>query len=659
MKTEAEIRTSLFLQQRRSAFVVFCIVGIVWLGWLLNIPILQRGLPSFPPMSPLSALAVASLAIVAAGWKWISRGVHLAIGIGVGAISFGLVVLGFFIQENLPIAIKFFADGPDVGTNNFAPLTPFCLFLLSIVVVLYELRRAPRLRQTFEFIVFGIVYVILVGHISQAEFVRTFGLIANMSLPAEFTILLLARSFLIREDEVGVMKLLRSTSEGGLLLRQIIIQVLWVPVAVTTLVHAGVQLHAYTESIATALSITVNVALFQIVVWRLALKLDALDTLRVTAEAEVLARQRSLEVFQRATDASTEGIIMTDTRGDILYVNEAWEKLTGWKLSQVQGKNPRILKSNKTDPSVYTKMWKAVSAGKSFFTDGIINKRKNGREYDAELHIYPVRQGKGKTIYVGLEQDISERKAVERSKSEFVSIASHQLATPLTSMRWTLELLAGMKTLHPNERHYVETITNTNLRMIALVNALLNTSRIDIGSFLIIPKPIQIKNEIRSVLEEVQREIVEKKLRVTVQSSNATKQYNADPTLLRIIIQNLLTNAIRYTPEGGTITITHSLDAQRCVLMVQDSGIGIPPEDQGKIFGKMYRAANAVSAVPNGSGLGLFVVKGIVERSGGAISFTSELGKGTAFIVSWPAKGWPSKSGTRELSYQPQNEYTV
>lgn len=659
MKTQADILVWYRRRRRFLSLVVAVIAIMVWIGWYWDLPSLTAFVKDYPPMSPLSALAAAVLALVVFQPSWVPKGFLLTCAFSVGLVSFALVLFAAIGTSEFSGTMKQVVDGSSTLMNNFAPLTPLGFTVLSIVAFLQYIGRGVKVRQGLTVVTFFTLYLIFIGHMTQAEYVRSFSFFSYVSIPAEVTLFLLSLALLYREGRGGIMSLLSSPTEGGLVARQLMIFVVLSPALSTAIIHWSVRHDLFQASFGSAINVAVNVLFFEFFVWRLGHRLLISEEAKLLAEAELLIRQQQLELFQKATDSSTEAVVMTDTRGDIFYVNAAWEKVTGWKLREARGKNPRILQSGKTNPAIYKKLWKALTAGKSFFSDEIINRRKDGREYDAELHIYPVRQSKKEVIYVGLEQDITDRKEIDRAKTEFVSIASHQLATPLTSMRWTLELLASSKPFPPKQQHYLDTIAMTNVRMIALVNALLNTSRVDVGSFMIMPQMIDVAKEIKSMVEEVAADSAKKQLTVKVQSTNRRLSYSADPTLLRIIIQNLLTNAIRYTPDGGKITISYILDAQWLSLSVSDTGMGIPPNEQGKIFQKMHRAQNAIAAVPNGTGLGLYIVKAIVSHSGGTITFDSTVGKGTTFVVRWPASGWKSRTGNRELSYQAQNQYTT
>jgi signal transduction histidine kinase len=279
-------------------------------------------------------------------------------------------------------------------------------------------------------------------------------------------------------------------------------------------------------------------------------------------------------------------------------------------------------------------------------------KRKSGVVYHAQVSIYPLREDDKTIFLVSISQDITQRKEVDRAKTEFVSLASHQLRTPLSAIRWYSEMLlskyAGV--LNEKQKQYVEEIYAGNLRMVDLVNALLNTSRIDLGTFAIEPEDVNPVEICQSVIKELTPQVNERKQHIGEFFSQAPSVYRADPKLLRIIFQNFLSNSVKYTPEGGLIEAEIRTVDNHLYIRVSDNGYGIPKGQESQIFKKLFRADNVRQKDTEGTGLGLYIVKAIVEASGGAISFASEENKGTTFHVYLPLSGMPKKSGTKGLS---------
>lgn len=241
----------------------------------------------------------------------------------------------------------------------------------------------------------------------------------------------------------------------------------------------------------------------------------------------------------------------------------------------------------------------------------------------------------------GVVHDVTHEAEVDRAKSEFVSLASHQLKTPLTSLRWTLEgLLNGVAgPLSPAQDKQVRSALLSSSRMIDMVNDLLNVSRIESETLTLHVEALSVCELAQSVYDEQAHRAQERKLHFTINCPAGMPSIQADKGLLRMIFQNLISNAIKYTPEGGTVTCEVELGStikEELFIRVADSGIGIPKADQDRVFEKLHRAANAEALVTDGTGLGLYIIKMICKKVGGDITFESVEGQGTTFFVSLP-----------------------
>jgi PAS domain S-box-containing protein len=363
-----------------------------------------------------------------------------------------------------------------------------------------------------------------------------------------------------------------------------------------------------------------------------------------------------------------DGMITTDAKGKILLVNTRAESLLGIQSSKACGKNitdiwkiadakERLLSTIHHPAEHVLKDQKIIERSDYFYVD------KHHKRVPAAMTIAPVILEKKLIGMIAVFRDITHEKEVDRAKTEFVSLASHQLRTPLSAINWYTEMLldgdAGK--INKEQRHYLEEIYHGNKRMVDLVNALLNTSRIDLGTFAVEPKIVNVIDISKMVLLELQPQIAQKKIHLTENYSPEIPVMKADPKLLKIIFQNLLSNAVKYTPDEGNVsinvdvtyhTIYRSLGKQKdgILVTVTDTGYGIPKEQQGKIFTKLFRADNVREKDTEGTGLGLYIVRSIVNQAGGKIWFTSEENKGTTFFVQLPLIGMKKKTGTKSLS---------
>ncbi len=228
---------------------------------------------------------------------------------------------------------------------------------------------------------------------------------------------------------------------------------------------------------------------------------------------------------------------------------------------------------------------------------------------------------------------------LDQAKSEFVSVAAHQLRTPLSGIKWSLNLLlAGdLGTLSDEQRTFLLKCYESNERMIALINDMLSADRVESGKFRFDLKPAQLLDLVDNVLFEILPVARDRHIKISFGTkTEKIPLVLMDAEKLRGAIQNLLENAVRYTLSGGSITVSFSADQGFVTMVVKDSGIGIPISQQGKIFTRFFRATNAIRKETDGSGLGLFITKNIVEKHGGKLWFESEQGKGSTFYFSIP-----------------------
>jgi len=345
-----------------------------------------------------------------------------------------------------------------------------------------------------------------------------------------------------------------------------------------------------------------------------------------------------LQKFKLAVENASDQIMILSPEMKILYANRAAELTTGYSLREMIGRSPDLWRL-KIPEKVSRDMNRAINLEKVPFSTELENRRKNGDLYISEFKISPILDDRNQIeFFVVVERDITRAKEIDRAKNEFVSLASHQLRTPLSIVNWYAEMLAegDVGPLKPKQEEYIQEIHRTNHRMIDLVNALLNVSRIDMGTLPFETKELDLVKLAEDILAIFSRQIKQKRLLVEKKYPGKVLRLTADPNLLMIIMQNLISNAVKYDREGGRILIELERSDGRVLIKVADNGIGIPEEQQSKIFTKLFRADNARRVDPDGSGLGLYLTKAAVEKSGGRIWFESIFDKGTNFFVDLP-----------------------
>ena len=238
--------------------------------------------------------------------------------------------------------------------------------------------------------------------------------------------------------------------------------------------------------------------------------------------------------------------------------------------------------------------------------------------------------------------DITSFKNAARVKNEFISIASHQLRTPLTAVKLYSEMLGqNFDNNQAQETDYLEKIKLSTERMIRLVNDLLQVSRLESGKMVLDPEPANIENELKESIEEVALIAKENSCMIHLQSENKFPLVTIDTHLFKQVIHSLLINAIKYRGDKKCLIKLDlkKISSQDFQVSVSDNGIGISKKAEDRIFDKFFRSSKAMKRETDGSGLGLYVSKRIVEACGGKIWFETEEGKGTTFFLELPLVG--------------------
>ena len=240
-------------------------------------------------------------------------------------------------------------------------------------------------------------------------------------------------------------------------------------------------------------------------------------------------------------------------------------------------------------------------------------------------------------LFISQILDITEQKLIDNAKTEFVSLVSHQLRTPLTAIKWNLENVTDtdLESMSEDARSAFSEVHESLNGMTELVNTFLQISRLELGTFLKHPNKIHLNNVIEQILAQFKPIFDNKKLQIVFNEAK-DDLITIDENAISLVIDNLLTNACKYTPSGGEITITMDSLENSIILKVKDTGVGIPENETDKIFEKMYRASNVTGTDFTGTGLGLYLVKEIITKLDATIDLQSTEGAGSTFVVTLP-----------------------
>ncbi len=354
--------------------------------------------------------------------------------------------------------------------------------------------------------------------------------------------------------------------------------------------------------------------------------LEDFKILRDRAEEE---KEKTLAIVSSFPD----GLLVFDNKNKLLVMNKRAEEFLGLKGKKVIGKSIEEL----SNIAAFSLLINAI--GKSI-NEVFRKELKINENLILEVSVVSMR-GKKKEIgkFVVLH-DITREKAIEKLKSDFVSIAAHQLRTPLSAIKWTLTtLLEGdFGELNPEQREYLEKANLSNERMINLVDDLLNLSRIEEGKYVRKDEFFELDKVVEKTIESLKTEIKKKNLKVSFKKLRKIPKILADKEKIGLAVQNLIENAVNYTLDNGQIKISLDFNGEEIKFSVSDSGIGIPQDQQKKIFSRFFRSAKAKKIRTEGSGLGLYITKNIIESHGGKIWFESKENEGTTFYFTIPAK---------------------
>ena len=353
-----------------------------------------------------------------------------------------------------------------------------------------------------------------------------------------------------------------------------------------------------------------------------------------------VGRTRAQEQVERFFMMSQDLLCITGFDGYFKRVNEAWQRVLGHEPSTLLGE-PYVNLIHPLDRQAVTKELDKLPSGEPV----MFETRWRCHDGSYKWLVWNAIAKPAEQVVFGVARDETARKTAEhqlqetlKMRNDFVSFVTHQLRTPLSGIKWMLELAAD--TSDADEiSSYIQDARESADRLIGLVNDLLDVSRLESGKLQVVLAPVQLTELTKAVIGDVETLVREKGHTLKIDAQPDVPKLMLDPQLLRQVVLNLVSNAIKYTPQGGRIDIRIRHDPDLLRWSIKDSGIGIPKTAQHRLFEKFYRAENALSIDTEGTGLGLYLVRLIVERFGGEIACASEQGQGTTFRFTLPIAG--------------------
>ncbi|TBR21147.1 MAG: PAS domain S-box protein, partial [Candidatus Nitrosotenuis sp.] len=407
--------------------------------------------------------------------------------------------------------------------------------------------------------------------------------------------LALTAGILFARPEQGVTAMLISESAGGVLARRVLLPaVIVMPMldyAVTASVKSG---HLDTASEG-AVHTTWLMVFITGIVAAAARLLEKADIRRTRAEAE---SARLANAVRHAGDA----VVITDAKGHIEYVNPAFETITGYRLEEVRGKNPRVLKSGRHDSGFYDNLWQTVKAG-MIWRGNMINRRKDGSLYEEEMIVSPITDASGAVLnFVAVQRDVTREAALHKSRGYFTAIVSHELRTPLTNLRLMETLLKQIETAGPaGER--VEYLRGALLKTIALFDRIVDATTLiaeisrtgDEKAF----SKHAVHRHVAKALNDARESLAAERRNINIEADMWDLPHYAtvlgSGVMMQRALEEVLSNAIKFTPDGKSIRVRKYIRDNSVYIEVADEGTGIPEEGLRDVLIPYYSLENPLN----------------------------------------------------------------
>jgi hypothetical protein len=363
--------------------------------------------------------------------------------------------------------------------------------------------------------------------------------------------------------------------------------------------------------------------------------------------------ERNLKLLYKAIEQSPTTFVITNTEGEIEYVNPKFTELTGYSFQEVFEQNPRILKSGVYPQDFYENLWDTITSGNTW-TGELCNRKKDGTLYWENTLISPIVNDLNEiTNYIKISEDVTEKKRIyeeiifakqkaeesEKLKTAFLQNMSHEIRTPLNGVIGFSNLLAKKELSKTEIFEYSSIIQVSAQRLLEIVNNILDISKIETGQINLSYSEFSVNTLIKNIYSIFSLTAREKgvELNYSVALDDNLSMINSDETKIHQILSNLVNNALKFTKEGS-IDFGYEVKDDNLIFFVNDTGIGIPSDMQSKIFERFVQADMGLTRNFEGAGLGLSICRGLVQLLGGDIWLESELGKGSKFYFSVPFK---------------------
>ena len=359
--------------------------------------------------------------------------------------------------------------------------------------------------------------------------------------------------------------------------------------------------------------------------------------------------EEQLSLIRRAVEDTQEGITIADfQRPDrpIIYANGAFTRITGYEAEEVIGKNCRFLQGDETASEAVEEIRAALREERPCRVE-LLNYRKDGTPFWNQLSLGPLKNEQGQiTHYVGVQMEITEKKSLEEelkmlnaNKDKLFSVISHDLKSPFHSILGFSEILSGdLQGFTPDElRSYAEHIHTGARNLLNLIENLMQWTRLQSGKLGYAPEPLGMTDLVENTFELVRGNAMRKGIALRHDVPRNLRIF-ADSTMMSLVLQNLLTNAVKFTHTGGCVAVEAWMEGRDVLVQIQDEGVGMTPEQQAHLFRLDQTGTTLGTANEKGTGLGLILCKELMELQYGALHLQSAPGQGTKVTLSLPSE---------------------
>ncbi|MGV8826793.1 MAG: PAS domain S-box protein [Breznakibacter sp.] len=381
--------------------------------------------------------------------------------------------------------------------------------------------------------------------------------------------------------------------------------------------------------------------------------LEKSETLNYIIFNDITKEKKDLQEIKKLSEAiyqNPASIVITDHRGIITFVNPKYTEITGYLPEEVIGRNPRIQQSGLVEPAIYNELWSTLASGRTWHGE-FINKKKNGETYWERATIAPILNENGTVAhYIAIKEDITDkRKAMEElvrseqalqeanaTKDKFFSIIAHDLRNPIGSIKSLAEILIKQATLDEDQHQFIHHIQTLSANTLALLEDLLNWAQSQSGLLNCHPQYFNVSQQIDQAKESLKDLAIQKNITLTVLMQHDVQAYG-DTKLFQTIVRNLISNAVKFTHEGGIITIQNQTTEDAIKITIADNGVGIAADRIPVLFHVEKNYSTPGTANETGTGMGLPLCKEFVTKMGGEIWIESQPGKGTYINFTIPS----------------------